>query len=115
LINPKDVFFPKAMDIIPVEFHNSDGYIWLKDFKENEYKKLNAKRRQFVHYTNENTNFKHGHLKSFMDFDKMKSLQEERLNLTIFYKMQLEKSLQGFKYTMLLIEKINELYLSEIE
>jgi hypothetical protein len=71
LIKPDKVFFPKAIEVIPSEYHNDENFKWLKDFKENGYRKLNQIRKLTVHYTTEDTQFKYRHLSSSGERQKM--------------------------------------------
>lgn len=110
-ISPRDVFFPRAIDIIPTKYYNSDNYKWLKDFKEGEYKKMNEKRKEVVHYLTHDTDFRHKHIDAVGEREEIEKLIKERDGLPDFFKSQIKLSLDGFEKTILLIEEItaNEL------
>ncbi|TWI80602.1 hypothetical protein IQ13_3281 [Lacibacter cauensis] len=114
LIKPEQVYFPKAIEIIPKEYHDNENYIWLKEFKENQYRKLNQIRKQAVHYTTEDTLFKHKHLNSPSEKEQMEELFKNRYDLADVYKAQLELTLSGFEKTLLLIETVTEKTLADI-
>lgn len=115
LIKPDKVFFPKAIEIIPCEYHNDENYKWLKEFKENSYRKLNQIRKLTVHYTTEDTQFKHRHLSGSGKKEQMEELFNDRYALADTFKVQLDLTLTGFEKTLLLIEKITEETLSDID
>ncbi len=114
-IDPKQIYFGKTVDNIPNEFHGSANYKWLKEFKETEYKKINDKRKQIVHYITLDTQFKHTHLEYSDNKSMLEDLIKERDNLPEFFKGQIQFTLTGFEKTIALIEEISEVNLKEIE
>lgn len=64
-IKSKNIYFSTAMKAIPVEYHACEAYLWLKEFLDNEYVKMNNQRKQIVHYVTSDTKFKHKHLKNY--------------------------------------------------
>ena len=115
LIKPEQVYFAKTIDIIPTEYHDNDNFKWLKEFKESQYKDLNQKRKQYVHYTTEDTEFKHNHLWKSRDKEHMETIIKDREELADFYKRHIDLTLDGFEQTLLLIEKITEKTLADVE
>lgn len=111
-IKPHKIFFTTALDIIPERFKDDSNYLWLKEFKEVEYKALNNKRKEVVHYTTSEVEYMHLHLnKGSRDRVEMEIIQSEREQITDFYKQQILLSLVGFEKTLLLLENIsNELF-----
>jgi hypothetical protein len=107
LIKPHQVFFSKAIEIIPAEFQKSENYLWLKRFKENEYVQLNKLRKQIVHYITSDTTYKHGHLNASKDIKEIIKLQNERELLPDFYKHHISLTLIGFDKTLSFLEEIN--------
>lgn len=106
-LSPNNIYFATAMDIIPSEFHNSENYKWLIDFKENGYVKLNAKRKQVVHYSTTSTDFTYEHLENSGNREAMQQMQDDREALADFYKEQVNLSLEGYEKTLLLLEEIS--------
>ena len=100
------VYFSTAIKYIPIEFQESPNYGWLKDFKDTHYKKLNELRKQVVHYTTTDTDYRHKHLQ-IKDRIAMEVLHSERENLPEYYKEQIQLSLVGFEKTMQLLEEFN--------
>ena len=114
-IDSKKVYFSTAIDIIPEVYHKSSNYDWLRNFKENEYKVLNEKRKDVVHYIGYDTNFRHKHISSATNEQELAALIEERNSLPNFYKSHIETTLNGFEKTLSLIEEITEKELKGIE
>lgn len=115
LIEPKRVYFPIAIDIVPAKFHNSENYIWLKEFKDGEYKNLNKKRKEVVHYLTHDTAFRHKHLESTSNKEDIEKLIKERDSLPDFFKSQIQLTLVGFEKAILLIEEITEEELKDVK
>lgn len=114
-IDPKRVFFSTAIDIIPEKFRGSENYQWLKSFKENEYRTVNDKRKEIVHYLTHDTDFMYKHLDKSGNEEELALLIEERDKLPDFYKGHIKTTLQGFEKTVLLLEEITEEELKGIE
>lgn len=112
---PYDIYFPKVIDAIPTEFKNEEGYLWLKQIKENEYLELNKMRKQIVHYTTLDTEFKNKHLEYSNDRDAIESLQNEREYIADFYKNHISLTLTGFEKTLLFLEAVNHKLLNNLE
>lgn len=114
-LKPHKVFFPSAIEAIPADFHNSDNYLWLKKFKENGYVELNKMRKQIVHYTTSDTDFKHKHLERTNDKEAMQELQREREYIADFYKNHISLTLIGLEKTLLFFEDINPKLFADVE
>ena len=106
-IKQNKIYFSTTVDAIPEQFRKSPNYAWLKEFKENEYQKLNNIRKQIVHYTTTDTDYRQRHLESFKDREAMIQLQNDRKNLPEYYKTQNKLTIDGFEKTMLLLEEFN--------
>ena len=101
------VFFATAIDCVPEEFHSSENFIWLNDFKTNEYGRLNSIRKQIVHYSTTDTEYRQKHLQ-VKTREEMEKLQQEREDLPNYYKRQIQLSIEGFEKTMQLLEDFNK-------
>lgn len=106
-IKPHQIFFPTAINCIPNEFHSSENFNWLSEFRKNEYSKLNAIRKQIVHYSTTDTDYRQRHLK-VKTREEMEQLQAERESLPEYYKEQIKLTLTGFEKTMSLLEDFNK-------
>jgi len=107
LIKPHNVFFPTAIESIPDNFHANENYLWLKDFKENGYVELNKMRKQIVHYTTSDTEFRYQHIEITSDREAMQALQDKRNSLADFYQKQISLTITGFEKTLLFLDYIN--------
>jgi hypothetical protein len=107
-IKPNQIYFTTAMDLIPEQFHSNSNYLWLLNFKNTEYKELNETRKQVVHYTTTDTNYRYSHLQIPTDKEAMIALQAKRTSLPEYYKKQIQLTLEGFKKTMQLLEEFND-------
>ncbi len=115
-IDPSRVFFPTAMDTIPVEFHTSENYLWLDNFRKTDYKELNERRKQVVHYTTTETDYKYQHLeKGSGDREAMIKIQAEREALPDFYKNHIDLTLHGMARTLSLLEEITNALFADIQ
>jgi hypothetical protein len=99
------IFFSTAFDLIQTEFHESENYIWLQEFKNTHYQTLNNIRKQIVHYFSSNSQFTHQFIFA-KDEDAVRKLIEERLKIPEFYKEQNVLCLIGFEKTVYLLEEI---------
>jgi hypothetical protein len=106
-LEAKQIYFPTSIEVIPKLFHKSQNYIWLNNFKNTEYKSLNKLRKQIVHYTTTDTDYRQKHLQIPMDKAAMILLQKEREELPGYYKNHINLTLAGFEKTMLLFEEFN--------
>ncbi|MEQ9438078.1 MAG: Cthe_2314 family HEPN domain-containing protein [Cyclobacteriaceae bacterium] len=109
IIDPSRAYFATTVDRIPQLLHGSQNYAWLKEFRNNEFKGLNSKRKEVVHYSTIETDFKHGHLIDPTDRDVIEKLMNDQKSLPDYFKNQLQLSIQGFEKTILFIEEINQL------
>jgi len=107
-IKPHGVYFPAAIDCIPKEFHISHNFEWLNNFKQTEYSKLNSFRKQIVHYTTTDTDFRQKHI-FVKNRAEMENLQFERERIPEYYKNQIKLTIEGFEKSLLLLEEFNKL------
>ncbi len=114
-IDPSRVFFATAMDTIPVQFHTSEHYLWLDSFRKTDYKELNEKRKQAVHYITTETDYKYQHLeKGLSHRETMEKIQSEREALPDFYKKHIELTLEGMAHTLSLLEEITNALFTDV-
>lgn len=115
LISKNRIYFTTAFDVIPKEYHDHESYIWLKYFRENEYKELNEKRREIVHYSSTNTQSLYSHLFDVGDKQEIEKWIQERGEITEFSKRHLYLSLDGVYHTLTLLEHIEKIIFNDIE
>lgn len=109
------VFFTTALDKVPKEFQSNDAYKWLLNFKENGYHMLNSKRKDIVHYTSSNTNGKYSHLFNSGNKKDIIKWVEERHSIADKLKEQIRLTIDGFYYTLLFLEAIDNTLFEDIE
>lgn len=108
ILEPVRVNFAAVIDAIPAMYHINEHYLWLKEFKTVDYKKMNGIRRQIVHYTTLETSFNQAHLKSSDDKLEMGNLIENRDKWADFYKEHLNLSIIGFEKALLFLEYVSK-------
>jgi hypothetical protein len=114
-IDPTRVFFTTALDTIPDQFHSSENYLWLDNFRRTDYMELNEKRKQVVHYTTTETDYKYKHLeKGSKDKEAMEKIQAEREAIPEFYKKHIDLTLEGMAQTLSLLEEISNTLFTDI-
>lgn len=114
-IDSSRVFFTTALDIIPCEFRTSSNYLWLDNFRKTDYKELNEKRKQVVHYTTIEVDYKYKHLEhGASDKEMMEKIQAEREVLPDYFKRHIELSLVGISKTLSLLEEMSNILFTDI-
>lgn len=107
LIERKKVDFARALDVIPSNFHSSENYKWLIDFKNNEYKEFNTKRKLIVHCNSLSTKRRNDHIGNHMNREAIEEMQKEREFYPEYFKNHIRLSLSGLEKTLLFLEEIN--------
>jgi len=98
------VFFPKVIENLAERFKSDPNFLWLLDFKENEYKDLNKKRKYIVHYEGLEAKFMKEYSENNMNETGIKKLQTDKSGLIDYFKNLHEKSIIGFERMLKLIE-----------
>ena len=108
LIKRDKVYFTTALDVVPKKYKSLQAYAWLQNFRNTEYKYLNSKRKQVVHYTTTNTNDKYRHLFNSGNREEIEKWIRERNEIPDYFKNQINLTIEGFYYTFTLLEKIGK-------
>ncbi len=103
----RQIYLPIVIDNIQLPYTNSPNYIWLKKFKDNEYRFLNNKRKQIVHYIGLESKFHEKHSSKLWNKAELSKLQDEKIDLTNILNKQFELTIVGFEKIFLLIDEIN--------
>ena len=114
LIEQRNVYFSTAIEIIPADFHCSDNYKWLNNFKISDYSELNKKRKQIVLYSTSDTEYRYNHLQRTNDFVAMEGLQKEREYLAEYYKNHIALTLTGLEKTLQFLAEITPALFKDI-
>jgi Cthe_2314-like HEPN len=127
-LKERNVDFNKIIDVIKNKYplyHHLISFQWLQNFKDNEYKALNDVRKNIVHYTSIDVEFKMAHLGQFQnaegrsqnvfsDKSQVEKIMKERKDYFDILKTHISKSIEGFVQIHQLIEDITEIELAKI-
>jgi hypothetical protein len=102
-INDQRVFFPIVVNKITRQ--DSKYFHWLYKFMNTEYNKLNLHRKMIVHHRGLETKFRSDHINSFSSKNEMERIIHERDELTDYFKMHIELTLEGFEKSLGLISE----------
>lgn len=112
-IKPKEVFFSRVIDIIPEQFRSNPNFLWLLNFKENNYTELNEIRKKVVHYNTYDTGFNNEVFK-IKEEKEMEDFLSKRGDLATYYKDHISLTIEGFEKTMLFLEELNPILFPDI-
>jgi len=107
-LNPKRIYFTTIIDHLDKNFKDSENYIWLKDFRESEFKELNNKRKNVVHYELIGTAFRWDHALDATDKEKISNLVNERNKLPEYFKTHNDLTKTGFEKTIQLLTEFSK-------
>jgi len=100
-------YFSKTIDKIPKTFHNSRYFLWLKEFKQNQYKELNSHyRKSVVHQDSTDTNDRLNHAFIATQEKEIQEWIQKRHELADFYKNQIELSIKGYHQTLYFLQEV---------
>lgn len=99
----KNIYFPDVINKIPEECKN-ENYNWLSAFKDHEYKDLNKKRKQIVHYKGLESSAMNKVISNLSNREELEILQKEKMDLIPYLIDHCEKTLLGFEQALKLIE-----------
>ncbi|MDO9001143.1 MAG: hypothetical protein Q7W45_15370 [Bacteroidota bacterium] len=123
----KQVFFGKVIDTIPNQILNitydptilaenakvfldniltSPHFQWLKNFKDNDFLRLNDKRIKIVHYNNIETEYFQEYVKHNNNEAELSRLQKEKEGLVDLFINEYNSCLKGFEETLSLIDQL---------
>ncbi len=107
-LDERKVYFSTAIDNVPEVLKEDENYKWLLAYRNNQYKSLNEKRRNVVHYYSTGTNFQHEHIFSATDLEKLKKIIAERKGISDFLKNNIEETIEGYTKTLELLKSAQE-------
>lgn len=105
---PRDKYFPVVIRKLKENFTDNPDFNWLYRFLQNEYKVFNKERILVVHEISNSTERNWRQLSHITDYEKTKSLHEEKLKYPEFFKNMNELCKTGFVKTLNLLEEINK-------
>jgi hypothetical protein len=89
-------------------FESNPNFVFLKKFKENEYKEFNKHRKEVVHYYQFETTYKYLVEENNTNEDEIKKLWDWKKNMPSYFKNHLYLSCEGFIKTYELIKNISQ-------
>jgi len=101
-----NIYFVKSIDKFPSKFSNSENFLWLKSFRDNQFKEVNSKRVRIVHYELAGTSNRWDHIENPTNKLAIEKIVNERNNLPDFFKDHINYTKIGFEKTIQLIEEI---------
>ncbi len=112
-------FFPDLMVIRSVDFvriidkveslgFENENFKWLLTFRNNEYKELNNHRRDLVHYSQYEANFRYEHAMNGTDTEYMKQLWKKKSEFPDYFKSHLEFAVEGYYHMYKFLESLQQ-------
>lgn len=99
-LKERGIYFSIAIEKIPDKLKDNENFKWLKSFQLTNFKEINEKRINIVHYSSTGTDFRYEHLKASTDETKIKELMQKRRSLPHFFKEAIGDTLKGFQNTL---------------
>ena len=101
-----NVYFGTVIRKFPTEFNSSSNYIWLKNFKDNEFKELLEKRNEIVHYSALESKFFENYQDNIQDEARIQTLQNNKEGMVEYLQQHNELMFIGFEKAIKLIDEI---------
>lgn len=105
-LNDRNIYFENVITKIPNQFEKSSNYLWLMNFLNTDYRDLNEKRIQIVHYFSYSTDIREVWQKNMNDETQIFDLQKEIETLPDYFKKHLNLMIKGFEMATQLIDEI---------
>lgn len=102
----RHVYFGTVIKDFPNQYHNSSNYIWLKDFKDNEFQDLLGKRNEIVHFTAIESQYFEQYQDNFRNEQEIQNLQEEKEKIVKYLINHNQLIFTGFEKAIKLIDEI---------
>lgn len=100
-------------DLHMSRYHQNEGYIWLKEYKENQMKDFNRERSTIVHHTTTGTAFSSRHRSA--DPNEMETVMAERLSRPEYFRDHIHLSLTALSKALDMIAEITPAPLVDAE
>lgn len=107
-LEERKVYFSTAIDNVPEILNEDENFKWLSAYRNTQYRSLNDKRRNVVHYFSTGTNFQHEHIFSASDLEKLKKIVDDRKSIPNFLKSNIEDTIEGYIKTLELLKNAQE-------
>lgn len=106
--NEHQITFAFVIDWLEKEktFSSNENFMFLKFFKENEYKEFNKIRREVVHYNQFETTYRYDFIFKYKNNEeKIIEIWKWKKNMPEYFKKHLELSLLGYKHCVKFVEE----------
>lgn len=112
-------FFPELLKIHQVDFAriidrlessgiDNENFQWLLNFKNNEYQQLNNHRKNLVHYSQYEANFRYEHAMSSTNTESLKRLWKEKSEFPEYFKSHLGFAVEGYYQMYKFLESLKQ-------
>lgn len=96
LLKIHQVDFARIIDRIESSGIENENFLWLLNFKNNEYQELNNHRKNLVHYSQYEANFRFEHAMSSSNIESLKRLWKEKSEFPEYFKSHLGFAVEGY-------------------
>lgn len=96
LLKIRQVDFVRIIDKIESSGIENENFQWLLHFKNNEYQELNNHRKNLVHYSQYEANFRYEHAMNSSDKESLKRLWKEKSEFPEYFKSHLSFAVEGY-------------------
>lgn len=107
--NIRVVDFARIIDAVADLGENDEDFVWLLNFKRNEYAILNKFRRDVVHYYQYETTYHDEHVRNCTKLDVIAQLWKQKSQLPEYFKSQLTLSCDGTLHAYAYLERVRRL------
>ena len=102
----KNVYFGTVIKNLPAQYHTSPNYIWLRDFKDNEFQDLLDKRNEIIHYSALESRYFEQYQNNYKDEAEIQKLQNEKEGIVEYLLNHNQLMFAGFERAIKLIDEI---------
>lgn len=112
-------FYPELLKIRQIDFSRiidginslgieNENFLWLLNFKNNDFQQLNSYRKDLVHYCQYEANFRFKHTINCTDIEYLKQLWKEKSEFPDYFKSQLELAVEGYYHMYKFLESLQQ-------
>lgn len=109
IANVRSVDFVRIIDKVYEIGERDDDFLWLYNFKQNEFSVLNRFRKDVVHYYQYETSYYFEHVTNATKPDEIKRIWEEKKQLPEYFKNHLNLSCEGCVKVYSYLKKVTDL------
>ncbi len=102
----RNVYFGTVIRNFPNQYHTSTNYIWLRDFKDNEFQDLLDKRNEIIHYSALESRYFEQYQDNYKDEAEIQKLQDEKEGIVDYLINHNKLMFSGFEKAIKLIDEI---------